>query len=116
MDILVTIPKSEYENDDRETLHMESDGSLVQFWSMGVLPKGLHVGDRIYFLKHERIESSMRVIDIQVNGDKIQCQTTQRLWRGNVVLFLDDLRTENHAVRMRGFQGFRYLQKVLHQS
>lgn len=31
MDIVVTIPKIEYQNDDAETMQMQTDDGLVQF-------------------------------------------------------------------------------------
>ncbi|AMA74320.1 hypothetical protein ACH33_16890 [Aneurinibacillus sp. XH2] len=33
MDIVVTIPKSEYKNDDTETKHMEIDSDFEAFWN-----------------------------------------------------------------------------------
>lgn len=105
MDIVVTIPKSEYANDDLETKDME-ERDLVQFWTLSKTPKQLQVGDRVYFVKNKRIESSMRVIEISKKGQE-DCETTGRTWSGNCIIYMDDLRQEN-IEEVRGFQGFRY--------
>lgn len=112
LDIIVTIPKSEYMNDDIETKHMEIDDSLVQFWTLSKVPKELKIGDRVYFIKKNKIESSMKVIDIQMNGESI-CQTTGRAWKGACQIYMDDLRYESFDFVVRGFQGFRYLERML---
>lgn len=112
MDIVVTIPKSEYMNDDLETKHMESDDSLVQFWTLSKVPKELKIGDRVYFIKNNKIESSMKVIDIKMNGESI-CQTTGRFWKGTCLIYMEDLRYEQFDFSVRGFQGFRYLERML---
>jgi hypothetical protein len=105
MDIVVTIPKSEYSNDDLETDDMQKN-DLVQFWTFRRLPSNLQIGDRIYFVKNNKIESSMRVIEISKN-DWEKCETTGRVWEGNLV-FIDDLKYENLDMPVNGFQGFRY--------
>lgn len=112
LDIIVTIPKSEYMNDDIETKHMEIDDSLVQFWTLSKVPKELKIGDRVYFIKKNKIESSMKVIDIKMNGESI-CQTTGRAWKGACQIYMDDLRYESFDFVVRGFQGFRYLERML---
>lgn len=89
IDICVTIPKSEYKNDDLETKDMQ-EKDLFQFWTFKKLPTKLNVGDRIYFVKNNRIESSMRVIEISKN-DWEKCETTGRVWEGNLV-FIDDFK------------------------
>jgi len=57
MDIVVTIPKSEYENDDRETKFLLDNPDAYQFWTLSKAPRLLHIGDRVYFVKNNRIES-----------------------------------------------------------
>lgn len=107
MDIVVTIPKSEYKNDDRETKEM-IEKNYIQFWSLSKTPKKLKIGDRIYFVKNKQIESSMKVIEIETNSVK-KCETTERLWVGNCQISMDNLRNETHLkLCVKGFQGFRY--------
>mgnify|MGYP001770562991 CR=1 FL=1 len=105
IDIVVTIPKSEYENDDRETQDMlEKD--LVQFWTLSKVPRKLKIDDRVYFVKNEKIESSMRVVDI-IGNSTMTCETTGRTWSGKCQIIMDDLREEN-IPNIKGFRGFRY--------
>ncbi|MFF2532257.1 hypothetical protein ACFVS2_25440 [Brevibacillus sp. NPDC058079] len=107
MDIVVTIPKSEYENDEKETERFLSNpNDYEQFWTLSRIPKKLEVGDRVYFVRNNQIESSMRVDRINQNS-VTTCEVTEREWAG-VQLFLDDLRIESIDISVRGFQGFRY--------
>lgn len=106
IDIVVTIPKSEYENDDRETQDM-LDRDLVQFWTLSKMPRRLKIGDRVYFVKDGKIESSMKVVDI-IENSTMTCETTGRTWSGRCQIIMDDLRIEHLNIQVRGFQGFRY--------
>jgi hypothetical protein len=106
MDIVVTIPKSEYENDDLENKKIIEDGHFA-FWMLNRKPSNLKVGDRVYFIKNNRINSSMRIIDIEKDVSEI-CETTNRAWNGKVELMMNDLRFENLSIEVKGFQGFRY--------
>lgn len=105
MDIVVTIPKSEYKNDDKEYSDMIKY-DLEQFWTFHNLPKNLKIGDRIYFLKNNKINHSMRVTNIEKNS-KEECFTTERIWEGHLV-YMDDYRKENIDITICGFMGFRY--------
>lgn len=106
MDIVVTIPRSEYVNDDAETRHMEIDTDLEAFWTLSRVPRQLQLGDRVYFVRDGRVESSMRCLRIEKNSTT-RCETTGRIWSGGCQIFMDDLREENGPAT-RGFQGFRY--------
>lgn len=106
MDIVVTIPRSEYENDDIENKLMQESEDTIQFWKFSKLPKNIQVGDRVYFIKNNKIPYSMRIREISKN-DWEQCTTTGRIWEGNLI-FMDDLREENLPFEVRGFRNFRY--------
>ena len=80
---------------------------LIQFWTLNRKPKSLSIGDRVYFVKNNTIERSMRVIDIKDNSIT-KCSTTGRKWSGNVQIFMDDLQYEDLNINVKGFQGFRY--------
>ncbi|MED4904111.1 hypothetical protein [Parageobacillus thermoglucosidasius] len=108
MDIVVTIPKSEYANDEAETRdYLANPENMEQFWTLSKRPKKLNIGDRVFFVKHGRIESSMRVTRIKDDATTV-CETTGRVWSGKCQIFMDDLRMEHLDIRVRGFQGFRY--------
>lgn len=107
MDIVVTIPKSEYKNDDVETADM-IENDLEQFWTLSNTPKRLFYGDRVYFVKNNMVESSMRVTRTEHDKSTV-CETTGREWKGKCQIFMDDLRSETHlGIETKGFQGFRY--------
>lgn len=36
------------------------------------------------------------------------CYVTKRIWKGQCILCIDDLRDENLPFEVKGFQGFRY--------
>lgn len=107
MDIVVTIPKPEYETDDQETKEFIENENVIQFWTLGKTPKHLKVGDRVYFVKNNRVESSMRVIRIEKNSETV-CETTGRKWSGACQVFMGDLRFEHLPMAVKGFRGFRY--------
>lgn len=107
MDIVVTIPKSEYKNDDKETFDIINK-DLAAFWTFKrAFPKDLQKGDRVYFVKHNKIDNSMIVTDFCSEYQQI-CTTTNRTWQGYIVM-LDNLRDERDLnITVKGFQGFRY--------
>ena len=107
MDIVVTIPKSEYKNDDIETEYFKNNPDAIQWWSMGKLPKKINIGDRIYFVKNNKIDSSMELIDIEL-GNHRYCEVTHILWNKGCNLIMNDLKYENLPFKVKGFQGFRY--------
>lgn len=104
-DIVVTIPKSEYKNDDLETQHMK-DHDETQFWTMKRIPKNIGIGSRIYFCKNGKIESSMKIFKIEKDKEET-CTTTGRCWKGNLIHF-NDLQYLKEPIVCKGFQGFRY--------
>ena len=109
MDIVVTIPKKEYDNDDRENEVLSKEGGR-QFWAMKGSPN-IAVGERVYFVKHGRIDHSMRVDEIRKKA-AMQCDVTDRQWYGNTLLIMNDRQpfpiTFGQSIAVRGFQGFRY--------
>jgi hypothetical protein len=107
MDIVVTIPKTEYENDDKENIDIITKG-YTAFWTFKRnYPKKLKTGNRIYFVKHNQVDSSMLVTSFS-DFRTGMCVTTNREWKGKIVL-LDDLRDEKQLdIKIKGFQGFRY--------
>lgn len=108
MDIVVTIPKSEYKNDDLENEWLSLNREAgYQFWTMNRIPRKLKEGDRVYFVKNNEIESSMNVFNIDYNNSK-KCEVTNRIWKGKCILCLNDFRYEKLDIEIKGFQGFRY--------
>ena len=106
MDIVVTIPKREYKNDDNETNFLEKYPDAVQFWVLRTFPKKLSIGDRVYFVKNGCVESSMNVIRMGYE-EAAKCDVTNRMWVG-CAIYMNDLRYEDGMIKTKGFQGFRY--------
>lgn len=106
MDIVVTIPKSEYNNDDLETQYFKNNSNVYCFWILSKVPKKLKIGDRVYFVKNNKIKSSMRFIYDEHMSSNL-CEVTKRTWSGYTI-FMDDLKEENINITVKGFQGFRY--------
>jgi hypothetical protein len=103
MDIIVTVPRREYQTDAEEDKLLQK-GIGRAFWTLSVRPANLYPGDRVYFIKNGVVESSMRCL--KVSYGRQQCGLTDRWWSGWIVT-MDDLRPANHAP-MQGFRGFRY--------
>ena len=51
MDIVVTIPRNEYINDEIETKWFTKNVGAYQFWTLNKVPQKLKIGDRVYFVK-----------------------------------------------------------------
>jgi hypothetical protein len=107
MDIVVTIPKKEYKNDEKETNFLKENKDSYQFWGISKMPKKLQKGDRVYFIKNNRIDSSMKVKDMQKDSPEF-CEVTKRVWDNKVTIYLNDMRKESLDINIKGFQGFRY--------
>lgn len=106
MDIVVTIPKSEYKNDDLETEFLNNNEDAYQFWTLSKTPKNLNINDRVFFIKNNKIDSSMKVFKIE-NDVENTCEVTGRVWKG-CTLYMNNLINENIDIKVNGFQGFRY--------
>ena len=108
MDIVVTIPKKEYKNDDKETEYYLNNEESYQFWALSKVPIRLNEEDRIYFIKNNKIESSMKIKRIEKCVLQ-KCDVTGREWKANCLLWMNDLKDEtNLNIKIKGFQGFRY--------
>lgn len=106
MDIVITIPKSEYKYDEKETEYFLSHKDAYQFWNLHRIPKKLNAGDRVYFVKNNKIESSMQVYNFESEAINT-CEVTGRTWKG-CTLYMRDLKKEIFNFAVKGFQGFRY--------
>lgn len=106
MDIVVTVPKSEYKNNTLEDENITKNGHYA-FWTLSKVPKQLKEGDRVYFIKSNKIYSSMKVIRIEKDNE-MKCETTGRTWFGKCQILMNNFKIENINIITKGFQGFRY--------
>ena len=119
MDIVVTIPKSEYKNNDKERRVQKTLRNLINEESFGFRvfnkkPKA-QVGDRIYFVRDGIVSYSKEIFEVVGtvcdlnNGISLVCDVTGRTWNGKCAVYFKDERDESHlSIQCRGFQGFRY--------
>lgn len=111
MHIVVFVPKREYETDTAEVRALQ-DSDIVAFWTLSKVPKRLRVGERVYFVRNGRIVDSMRVIEIKQNST-MECDTTGRTWSGKCQIVMDEYREEYFDVKVKAFQGFAYMDRLL---
>ena len=106
MDIVLTIPKSRYEKNAKMLGELLNDGGCI-FWVMSRVPKGLEIGDRVHFVKHGRVEHSLQLFRIREYATE-KCISTETVWSGRCILYMNDLQYCQEIIAVRGFQGFRY--------
>ena len=107
MDIMVTVPKTELKNLEREDNYAkENDNNIVQYWSISKKPKGLNIGDRVYFVENGYVRYWHEFIGFESDA---MCEVTGRVWPGlNLVLKYPETKLKT-PVAMRGFQSFHYV-------
>lgn len=112
MDILVTIPKREMNNIKKEDawLKNQKPGEAVQFWSMSRIPKDIHAGDRVYFVEAGAVRYYHELLSIS-NESSMKCEATDRVWGGPALILTCPPVTLKNPVPMKGFQGFRYVER-----
>jgi len=92
MDIVLTIPKSQYERHN-DILCDVLDGKCVLHWVFNRKPK-IEIGENVHFVKNGRVEYFMTV-------------RKKRGYREQT-LVMDNPKWHTEIIEARGFQGFRY--------
>ena len=110
MDIIVTLPKQEHKNFEKELPRILNGEFKV--WLLHTKPRKLSTEERVYIVKNGQVFASMKVVDI-VENSSIQCSTTQREFAAKYLLYLNDYREEEMDIKIRGFRGFRYRDSLL---
>lgn len=111
MDIVVTIPKKESANIEKEEEWAEEnkDTAAICFWKVSNEPRKLNAGDRVYFVENGMITSYN--IFKYCDWD-LTCEVTGREWPGlNLVMEIPTAILKK-PVPMKGFRGFRYMERV----
>lgn len=111
MDIIVTIPKSEFKTMKKEQAFAEANnGEVVEYWSVGEKPTKLEIGDKVYFVEDGQINCYQIFLGYEYNA---VCEVTDRVWKGlNLILEYPPIILDN-PIPMKGFQGFRYVREDL---
>jgi len=108
MDIVVTTPKSEHETAKEEAEAVTSDPNSFWFRTIRGRPN-VKVGDRVYYVDEGMIRGYGIVFDVEV-GDMWD-GAHERLWKGTHLKQRKWVWLKK-PVPFRGFQGFRYVEKV----
>lgn len=117
-DIIVTTPKSEHENAKKEADVFGEKGGGIWFRSMRGKPKQLNKGDRMYYIDKGVITGYGIVIGIQYRNPfldpEVKCDVTDKTWWGPffVCMRSDSWVAIKTPVEMKGFQGFRYVDRI----
>ena len=118
LDIIVTTPKSEHENAKMEADVFDGKGGGIWFRSMRGKPKQLDKGDRMYYVDGGVVTGYGIVIGIEYRNPildpKVKCDVTNKTWRGPhfVCMRSDSWVGIEVPVEMKGFQGFRYVDRI----
>ncbi|GAG53555.1 unnamed protein product [marine sediment metagenome] len=121
MDIVITVPKSELKNIEQEEKWAKGemgDGGLVEcYWQIGRKPKHLRgwselkddEEDRVYFI-HDGMIVNYNVFR-EFTWDA-HCDVTGRDWPGLNLLMETPSVPVTPPVPMKGFRGFRYIERT----
>lgn len=116
MDVIVTIPKSEYGNIEKEIAWAKKLGkrqkrTASKNWTVSRAPKHIDDGDRCYFIRNGMITHYREIRGVQEFDHGFTCEVTDRDWWGPY-LELDVMPVVlKKPVPMKGFQGWRYLRE-----
>lgn len=113
MDLVVTVPKSELRNVTHEETWAKKEENIKAggycFWKISRVPRRLNKGDRVYFI-HNGLIVNYNIFD-HVDCD-LYCEVTDRQWDGLcLVMNIPSIPLKN-PVPMKGFQGFRYIDRI----
>lgn len=107
--IIVTTPKSEMANSQREAEECLKSGSGYYFRSISKKPKDIVVGEsKLYYVEDGYVRGYGVIIGISESNGK-QCDVTDKIWNGKYFI----LTTASswkwiNPLPMKGFQGWRY--------
>jgi hypothetical protein len=112
MDIIVTTPKGEIDNAAKEAADCIAAGGGVYFRRFHTQghPSGLEAGSRIYCVEDGWIRGFAVVQNVLYADGTVRCETTGRNWPPGFYAFMRaDSWKWIRPIRMKGFQGFRYV-------
>jgi len=108
MDILVTTPKSAHKLAAEEAKFVEENPDAYWFRTIRGKPD-VHIGDRVYYIDRGEITGYGIVFDI-ISGE-IKCEASGKIYRGTHLKQRKWIQLA-HSISFRGFQGFRYINRV----
>ena len=108
MDILVTTPKSAHKLAAEEAKFVKENPDAYWFRTLRGKPN-VQVGDKVYYIDNGKITGYGIVFDI-ITGE-MQCESTDKIYRGTN-LKQREWGCLKRSVPFRGFQGFRYVDRI----
>jgi len=108
MDILVTTPKSAHKLAEEEANFVKENPDSYWFRTLRGRPN-VQTGDRVYYIDNGKITGYGIVFDIETG--EIQCESTGKIYRGTN-LKQREWQWLKHPIPFRGFQGFRYVDRI----
>jgi hypothetical protein len=110
VDIIVTIPKTEVQNQKAEDAFVaQLHNQAVQFWKIHVKPVKLNKGDHVYFVDDGFITCYHTFIGYV--SDPV-CEVTGRVWWGLNLLLACPATYLKTPIPKKGFQGFHYTERL----
>jgi len=115
MDIIVTTPKSEMAAAAQEAADARAAGGDTEYFrrfpcARDHSPRKVNAGDRVYYVEDGFVRGYAVVSHIEESQYPMRCVTTGREWSPGFYLFLRaDSWRWIRPIKMRGFQGFRYV-------
>lgn len=107
MDILVTTPKTEVINSQREANELIQAGGGEYFRRLNTRPKNLKPGDKIFYTENGFVRGYAVVKEIRT--DQMQCSTTGKHFAAGIYLIMDANSWKwIKPIAYPGFQGWRY--------
>jgi len=109
MDILVTTPKSAHKLAAEEAKFVGGNPDAYWFRTLRGKPN-VQIGDKVYYVDNGEIRGYGIVFDIE--SGEMECEATGKIYRGTH-LKQREWRWLKHPIPFRGFQGFRYVNRIL---
>jgi len=108
MDIVVTTPKSAHKLAADEAKFVEENPDAYWFRTLRGKPN-VQIGDRVYYIDNGTIRGYGIVFDIEFG--ETECEATGKIYRGTH-LKQREWWWLKHPIPFRGFQGFRYVDRI----
>jgi len=112
MDIIVTTPKDQIDNAKKEGKVIEKDGGYW-FRVLTYKPK-VKIGNKIYFVEDGFIKGYGIVFEITQLDSSFKCDITDQFWGkyGSWIIKYNNWIWLKNPIKMKGFQGFRYVERI----
>ena len=108
LDIVITIPSTIKWDDYEKEIKTVEDGTQVMNFKVSKLPTKTSVGNKCYLCYKGEIIGWMKIVGLVQND--FDCTTTEKHWSGSFIQRSGKFNKLNSPVKMKGFQGFRYIQ------